>query len=156
MKESSMILLVDDDERILHLISLMLIEFGWSVSSTSQPEEALRMVREQRYRIAFIDNQLGPMEGIALIEKIREIDEELPCVLMSGDLNIDRTTNALKKGTAGFLRKPFRVEELLVSIDQCNRTRELLERQRELTELQRIKRKNRSDQKDERSGRGQG
>lgn len=145
MKKLSRILLVDDEERILHLISLMLIEFGWSVSATSQPEEALRMVQKERHEIAFIDNQLGPMEGITLIEKIHAIDADLPCVLMSGDLNIDRATNALEKGTAGFLRKPFRVEELLVSIEQCNKTRELLERQTVLTELQRTRRKNRAD-----------
>jgi len=148
MKEPSKILLVDDEERMLHLISLMLIEFGWSVSATSQPEEALRMVREERYRIAFIDNQLGPMEGITLIEKIREIDADLPCVLMSGYLNIDRTTEALKKGTASFLRKPFRVEDLLVSIEQGNKTRELLEHQRALTELQRKRRRKRPNWED--------
>lgn len=132
MKEISKILIVDDEERVLHLLSLMLMEFGWSVSSTPRPEEALCMVREERYHIAFVDNQLGQMEGIRLIEKMQAIDADLTCVLMSGDLDIERTTHALKKGAAGFLRKPFRVEELLVSIQHCKRTRELREHHREL------------------------
>ena len=135
MESNSRILLVDDEENLLQVLSLMLLEIGWPAATASCAEDALRMVKEERYQFAIIDNQLGTLSGIDLIDKIGMADPDLPCILMTGDLNVDATTRALKRGAAGFLRKPFRIEELLVSIQQARRERELRQKQRELTGL---------------------
>jgi len=132
MEKNAKILVVDDEQQLRQVLSEMLMEFGWSVATTSQPQEALASVRKERYHVAFVDHHLGTMEGLELIEMLQEIDPELPCVLMTGDLNIDSTVQALKKGVAGFLRKPFRVESLLVSIEHANKTREFQQRAQDL------------------------
>jgi DNA-binding NtrC family response regulator len=130
METSSRILLVDDEQNLLHLLSLMLMEFGWAVATASRPGEALHMVQAERFQIAFVDNHLGPIEGIELIGKIQDVDPDLPCILMTGNLSIDVTVNAIRNGVAGVLRKPFRVEDLLVSIEQGKRAREIILQQR--------------------------
>jgi len=132
MEKNAKILIVDDEQQLRQVLSEMLMEFGWSVVTASQPQEALASVRKERYHVAFVDHHLGTMEGLELIEILQEIDPELPCVLMTGDLDIDSTVQALKEGVAGFLRKPFRVESLLVSIEHANKTREFQRRAKDL------------------------
>jgi putative nucleotidyltransferase with HDIG domain len=123
------ILLVDDEVRILDVMTNMLMELGWDVKSASSPVEALRLVAEEKFHMAFVDNFLGPIEGIDLIGKMAEVDKDLQFVIMTGNPNIETAIHALKDGVADFLRKPFRMEELLVSVDHVNRRLEL-ERQR--------------------------
>ena len=129
---NSNILLVDDETRILDLLSIMLRELGCSVKTASHPEEALDLVNTEKFHVAFVDNLLGPVEGIELIGQMSKLDPDLQFVLMSGNPYIEAARDALKKGVSGFLRKPFRVEDLLVSIDQVNRKREIEEQRKEI------------------------
>jgi DNA-binding NtrC family response regulator len=129
---TSKILLVDDEAKIRDVLSCLLMEIGHEVRTASGPDEALALVRQQKFDMAFVDNLLGPMQGIELIEQLGRIDVDLPIVLMTGNPNIDTAIQALKKGASGFLRKPFRIEDLLVSIDHVNRKRELEEQRKEL------------------------
>jgi DNA-binding NtrC family response regulator len=132
MEKNSKIMVIDDEPTLRQVISEMLMQFGWSVATASNPDEALAMIEAEQYHMAFVDHHLGSTEGLELIERIQKIDPELPCVLMTGDLNIDATVHALRKGAAGFLRKPFRVESLLVSIEHANKTRDFQRRSKEL------------------------
>jgi putative two-component system response regulator len=119
------ILIVDDEVIILDVMTSTLKDFGWDVTATSHPEEALRLVADEKFHMAIVDNYLGPVEGIELIGMMGKIDPDLKFVIMTGNPSIDTAIHALKTGVADFLRKPFRIEELLVSIDHVNRRLEL-------------------------------
>jgi len=128
----SKILLVDDEVRILDVMTQMLMELGLDVKATAHPDEAVRLVAEEKFHIAFVDNFLGPVEGIELIEQMGAMDRELQFVIMTGNPDIETAICALKKGVADFLRKPFRIEELLVSIDHVRRRLELEQQRKDL------------------------
>jgi putative two-component system response regulator len=129
---TSNILLVDDDARILDVLSCMLRELGCNIKTASGPVEALDLVGREKFHMAFVDNLLGPVEGIDLIGQLGKIDPDLHFVIMTGNPNIETAIHALKKGVSDFLRKPFHVEDLLVSIDHVNRKRELEQQRREM------------------------
>jgi putative two-component system response regulator len=129
---TSRILLVDDEVRILDVMTNMLMELGWDVKATSLPDEALKLVAEEKFHMAFVDNFLGPVEGTELVGKLGKIDPDLQFVIMTGNPNIETAIHALKTGVADFLRKPFRMEELLVSIDHVNRRLELEQQRKDL------------------------
>jgi len=124
------ILLVDDEDRVLDILACMFKEIGWDVATAATPAEALRLVSEEPFRMAFVDNYLGSMEGMDLIEQLRKADPNLQFVIMTSNPNIATAINAIKNGVADFLRKPFRFEDLLVSIEHVNRKIEL-ERQKQ-------------------------
>jgi putative nucleotidyltransferase with HDIG domain len=128
----SRVLLIDDDAGILDAMSTMLMAIGLDVKATSHPGEALRLLAEEKFHMAFVDNFLGPVEGIDLIGKIGVIDPDLHCVIMTGNPNIEMAIRALKDGVADFLRKPFRMEDLLVSIAHVNRKRDLEQQKKDL------------------------
>ncbi len=129
---TSRILLVDDEDRILEALGCMFKEIGLDVATAATPAEALRLVSEEQFRMAFIDNHLGPMEGITLIEQLSKSDPGLHFVIMTGNPNIETAIQALKNGVDDFLRKPFRFEDLLVSIEHVNRKIELEQQKRDL------------------------
>jgi putative two-component system response regulator len=129
---TSKILLVDDEARILDVLSCMLAELGCNVTTASRPDEALHLVGKEKFHMAFVDNLLGPVEGIDLIGQLGKVDPDLHFVIMTGNPNIETAIHALKKGVSDFLRKPFRIEDLLVSIDHVNRKRELEQQRKEI------------------------
>jgi len=122
---NSNILLVDDEARILDVLSCMLTELGCNVKTASGPDQALDLVGKETFHMAFVDNLLGPMEGLELIGQLGKVDPDLHFVIMTGNPNIETAIHALQQGVSDFLRKPFHFEDLLVSIDHVNRKREL-------------------------------
>jgi DNA-binding NtrC family response regulator len=126
------ILLVDDEVRILDSLSCMFKEIGLDVATAATPAEALRHVSEEQFRIAFVDNYLGSMEGMELIDQLKKLDPDLQFVIMTGNPNIEAAVRALKSGVADFLRKPFRFEDLLVSIDHVTRKIEMEQQKKDL------------------------
>lgn len=122
---TSRILLVDDEEMILDVIGCMFKEIGLDYATAATPLEALQLVSEGSFRIAFVDHHLGSMEGLELIDQLRKFDPDLQFVIMTGNPDIEAAVRALQNGVADFLRKPFRFEDLLVSIEHVNRKIEL-------------------------------
>jgi len=111
------ILLVDDEARILEVLSAMLMELGNEVKAAVGPADAVALVRQEKFDVAVVDNQLGAVNGLQLIGQLREIDPDLHCVLMTGNPTIEMAAEALKGGASDILRKPFRVEDLLIRIE---------------------------------------
>jgi putative nucleotidyltransferase with HDIG domain len=146
MAKASRILLVDDEVNILNVLSDMLREVDCSVRTANRPEEALRLMEQEPFDIAFVDNFLGSIEGIQLIEQMGRIDPDLHYVIMTGNPNIDLAIASLKKGVADFLRKPFRIEDVLISIDHVNRKRELERQRKELMSVLELKVQEKTDE----------
>jgi DNA-binding NtrC family response regulator len=128
----SKILLVDDEKRILDALACMFGEIGLDVVTAVTPAEAVRFASEVHFRMAFIDNQIGAMEGMELIEQLKAVDPDIQFVIMTALPNIDAAVHALKNGVADFLRKPFRFEDLLVSLEHVNRKIDLERQKKEL------------------------
>ena len=101
------ILIVDDEERILQTYSLLLEDLGYYVRTASQPEDALRLVTEDKFDLAFIDQFLGSTTGLQLIEEMTKIDPELYYVIITANASADLAVASLKKGASDFISKPF-------------------------------------------------
>jgi len=146
MEKASRILLVDDEVNILNVLSDMLRDMDCYVRTANKPGEALRLMVQESFDIAFVDNFLGSIEGIQLIEQMGRIDPDLHYVIMTGNPSIDLAIASLKKGVADFLRKPFRVEDVLISIDHVKRKRELERQRKELMSVLELKVQEKTDE----------
>jgi putative two-component system response regulator len=146
MDNVSRILLVDDEMNILSVFSDMLRELDCYVRTATRPDEALRLMEEEPFHLAFVDNYLGPIEGIQLIEKMKKIDASLHFVIMTGNPSIELAIDCLQKGVADFLRKPFRIEDVLISIDQVNKKRALEQQRKELVNVLEVKVQEKTDE----------
>ena len=113
------ILVVDDDEDILRLLSIRLRARGFRVSSAVSAEEALARIAIDPPRAVVSDVRLPGRDGLALFEEIRSTRPTLPVILLTAHGTIPDAVNATSRGVFGYLTKPFDSQVLLEKIDQA-------------------------------------
>ncbi len=127
--EDTRILFVDDELRILESFAPLLQDLGFYVKTASTPDDALTAVTAHGFDIVFVDQFLGTARGLELLPSLSEIDPGLYFVIITGNGSTDLAVEALKRGAADFISKPFFLPDLLRSIDYVRRKRKL-DRQR--------------------------
>lgn len=108
-----LVLFVDDDRSVREMVTPALIENGYKVLGADNGVEALALLNQHanEVRVVIADISMPMMDGLELIEKLRARRRDLPVVLMSGTFDVK--ANPLPAGAAGFLSKPFRLEQIL-------------------------------------------
>jgi len=114
------VLLVDDEEDMLAGLQRTLERniAGLEVVTATRPSHALRLMTEQSFDLALLDVMMPEMNGIALLEKLRQKDPELSAVMMTAFASIDLAVEAIRKGAYDFITKPFEKETILRVINK--------------------------------------
>lgn len=115
------VLVVDDDGNILHTLTLLLKSEGMDCVACHAPQEALAALRRERCELALVDlnyveDTTSGKEGLALITALRQADEELPIVAMTGWGTIGIAVEAMQRGAADFVEKPWNDNTRLLNI----------------------------------------
>ena len=110
------ILVVDDDLNILKVLRMRLELGGYAVVTASETEEAKERILEGGFDIALLDLRLSEANGIDLMKSLREIDPDLPVIILTAYGTIESAVEAMKEGAYGYLTKPFDYRDLLVQI----------------------------------------
>lgn len=115
------VLVVDDDENILHTLTLLLKSEGMECVACHSPQEALAALRRDSCQLALVDlnyveDTTSGNEGLALITALRQVDEELPIVAMTGWGTIGIAVEAMQRGAADFVEKPWNDNTRLLNI----------------------------------------
>ncbi|WP_339914552.1 sigma-54 dependent transcriptional regulator [uncultured Brevundimonas sp.] len=115
------ILVVDDEADIRELVSGLLEDEGHAVRVASNSDEALAAIRARKPSLALLDiwMQGGGLDGLELLDIIKELDPDLPVVMISGHGNIETAVSALKRGAYDFIEKPFKSDRLVVVIERA-------------------------------------
>lgn len=115
------ILVVDDEADIRELVSGLLEDEGHAVRVAANSDEALAAIRARKPSLAILDiwMQGGGLDGLELLDVVKEIDPDLPVVMISGHGNIETAVSALKRGAYDFIEKPFKSDRLVVVIDRA-------------------------------------
>ena len=108
------VLIVDDDPDILGLIRMALDEAGYSVATATNGRLALERIAERRPAVVLLDLTMPVMNGWQLNERLRELYPGLPVVFMTAAFRA--RTEAETHGAAGYLAKPFDVDDLLETV----------------------------------------
>lgn len=112
------ILLVDDEEQIRHVAAQMLIEFGYTVLTASNGEEALEIYTPKKDVIDLIilDINMPGMGGIQCLRELKNIDPLIKVVIASGYTAEGRVRDALEAGGSAYVGKPYIIRELLSKV----------------------------------------
>ncbi len=117
------VLLIEDDEDVREVTCAVLRESGWVVEPMASAEEALELY-EDNFRMVISDIRLGParLDGHQLVEEVRARESRIPILLVSGYTQKEvRKCDRPDDGIVGFLKKPFRPEELISAMDEVLR-----------------------------------
>jgi len=115
------ILLVDDDQDILRLVSMRLTGAGYNVVAVDSAEKALAAFAVSRPQVVVTDLKMSGMDGMALFEEIRKQAPTLPVILLTAHGTIPDAVAATQRGVFGFLPKPFDGKLLLEQVEQALR-----------------------------------
>nr|MCS5626701.1 sigma-54 dependent transcriptional regulator [Planctomycetota bacterium] len=112
----STILVVDDDPRLLKLMCRWLKGLGCESVGCETAQEGLARAAGRPLHAAILDLMLPDMSGIKLMERLLEMDPDLPCLLITGKGDVPTAVQAMKSGAFSFLVKPVKMEEVEASL----------------------------------------
>jgi two-component system, NtrC family, response regulator GlrR len=107
------ILVVDDDQDILKLISMRLNAAGYDTVAASDGEQALTMISLKRPDLIVSDLRMPAMDGMALLDAVHRLHPTLPMIILTAHGSIPDAVHATQHGAYSFLTKPFDSQELL-------------------------------------------
>jgi two-component system nitrogen regulation response regulator NtrX len=115
------ILVVDDEADIRELVSGILQDEGYSVRVAADSHQALAAIRARRPALLVQDiwMQGGGLDGLELLDVVKQMDPDMPVVMISGHGNIETAVSAIKRGAYDFLEKPFKSDRLILCVERA-------------------------------------
>jgi DNA-binding NtrC family response regulator len=129
------ILIVDDEISTTETLQGFLKKQGYDVTAEHDPESALTLVRENEFDLMIADYRMPKMNGLELIQKVREFDPVIAIIMISAYGKIETAVKIMKSGASDYLTKPIDLKELLILIDKCIDNKRLLVENRQLKEI---------------------
>lgn len=113
------ILIVDDEPNYLIVLSELLQDEGYEVFTAPGGAKGFEMVRELDLDLVISDMQMPEVDGLQLLMKIKEYNEDLPVIMITAYAEVEKAVKAMQAGAFSYLAKPFSNDELLVNIQKA-------------------------------------
>ena len=120
------ILVVDDKDAMRNMLTETLREEGYRVDSADDGQKALDLVRNKAYDLVLTDLKMPSVDGLEVLSKIKEIDEEASVIVMTAYGTIEDAVSAMKKCAYDFITKPFDTDHLCVLVNRALENRRLV------------------------------
>ena len=131
------ILVVDDEADIRDIVAGILDDEGYRTRTARNADEALAAIEARRPNLVFLDiwMQGSRLDGLQLLDVVRERHPDLPVVMISGHGNIETAVSAIKRGAYDYIEKPFKADRLVLVAERAIETSRL---RREVKALRQI------------------
>ena len=117
--EKLKVLVVDDKRIVADVFDFTLSYSGHQVTCVTNPEEAVNLVKKEKFDIAFLDLIMPKIDGVDLLKEIRNFAPELPVVMMSG-YSVEEKWNRVKElGAVSCLKKPFELDDVRKAVKEA-------------------------------------
>ena len=138
------ILVIDDEADIRDLIAGILEDEGHQTRTAHDSESALNEIAERRPALIFLDiwMQGSQLDGLQLLNVIKQKHPNVPVVIISGHGNIETAVHAIKNGAYDYVEKPFKVDRLILvaqrALEASNLKKEVSELKQQVTDMPEI------------------
>src|SRR3954468_24297761 len=110
------ILIIDDERSIRKTLTEILTYEGYKIEEAADGEEGLKKFKEKNYDLVLCDIKMPKVDGIEFLERAKEINSDVPVIIISGHGNIETAVDAVKKGAFDYISKPPDLNRLLITI----------------------------------------
>ena len=124
--EKNRVLLVDDEEEFVRALARRLRTRGLEVEITGDGESAVEKVKQNGIDVVVLDLAMPGIDGLETLKRLREVNQDLQVVLLTGHGSIKSGVEAIKGGAVDFLEKPAEFSELLAKIKEASAQHTLL------------------------------
>jgi DNA-binding NtrC family response regulator len=118
MSNKTRILIIDDDENITKVEAEILEDQGYSVDIAGTGTEAIKKTQKNHYDLMLVDIKLPDMEGIEILNKIRDSTPKIRKIMVTGYPTLQNAVAAVNRGADAYITKPFDVEKMLAIIKE--------------------------------------
>jgi len=139
------VLVVDDEENILKALSLILKEEGFFVLTEKDGKSGFETFLKEKPSYVFLDIWLPEIDGIELLQKIKEESPATIVIMISGHGTVTTAVEAIKKGAFDFIEKPLSMERVISSLKNGIEYKNLIEERKEIFDLRHFKPKDREE-----------
>ena len=120
------ILLVDDEEQFLKVLSKRLEGRGMKVDTSTSGEDALNRVHGKEFDAIILDLAMPGMSGIETLKRIRSENPDVQIIMLTGHGTVEKGIEAMKAGAVDFLEKPADLNKIMEKISEAKRKRIIL------------------------------
>ncbi len=124
MNEQMKILVVDDEQKICHLIEELLKLEGYLVDVSFSGTDALERLKNFDYQMLITDLKMPGIDGLELIEKAKKQNPEIRTIMVTGYTTVDTAVQSLRCGVDDYIKKPFNIFELKEAVENTFKTRQ--------------------------------
>lgn len=121
------ILVIDDERSIRNSMKDILSFEGHEITLAENGLEGLVAVKTEKPELVFCDIKMPKMEGIEVLQRIKEFNAEIPVIMISGHGTIDTAIEAIKKGAYDFIEKPLDLNRILITIKNATDKSQLIQ-----------------------------
>jgi putative nucleotidyltransferase with HDIG domain len=124
--ELEQILVVDDEEAIREVVSTMLESKGYRCTAVSNGRAAQEQVKRSTPDLVLSDMIMPEMDGIKLLDWLREYDPEVPVIMVTAIHDISTALEAIRRGAYDYILKPFEKDQLFLGVGRALQHRRLV------------------------------
>jgi two-component system response regulator AtoC len=119
------VLIVDDQETIRHFLAKAFEQEGHDVVQAASGEQAWEHLKTDQPDAAILDLKLPGMNGMELLEKIKQIDTHIPVIMITAYGEISSAVKAIKTGAFDYITKPVDIDRLILTLDRALESQKL-------------------------------
>jgi two-component system response regulator PilR (NtrC family) len=126
MARNTSILIIDDEEIMREILETLLSKEGYSVRVAASGAEGVELAKSVPFDAAIVDVMMPGMDGMAVLEELKKLDDELPVIMITAFASVENAIAAMKRGAFDYITKPFKNDEVLVVIRNAVERRQLI------------------------------
>jgi two-component system response regulator AtoC len=126
------ILIIDDEDSLRHMLSILLKKEGYEVSMTGTAEEGLRAIEQGRFDLVLCDVRMKGVDGFEFLRRLRNFESPPTVIMMSAYGSVETAVQCMKMGAYDYISKPFNNDEIILTLRKVEERRELLAENRRL------------------------
>lgn len=127
MTQKGMIHIIDDEPIIHEVLGDLLSSEGYEVENSSSGEEALDKHSSQSFELVLLDLLLPGIDGIEVLKRLKKIDPNAVIIIITAFASVESAISAMKIGAYDYIQKPFKHDELLITVKRAIEHRKLQE-----------------------------
>lgn len=113
------ILLVDDEPSILSVLSTLLKAEGYEVVPAQGGDKAQKHLESDAFDLMLSDIRMSPVNGMELLRQVRKARPAMPVIMLTAYGSVETAIEAMKLGAFDYVTKPFKVDELLITVERA-------------------------------------
>ena len=110
------VLIVDDEENMRHLLAVILDKEGYKIDEAKDGKDALGQLDRNEFDFILTDIRMPKMNGMDFLDELKKRNSDALCIVMSAYGNVDTAIEAMKKGAYDYISKPFKPDEVVLTL----------------------------------------